>query len=246
MPDLQRRHTDPPAGALGAAGDRGSGPRPGHLSGIRTRAQADTDLARETIGRRAGGGYGASGPRAPTRAIRCCPAHAGLQRYRDLRAHNGYLKRWYFDIGAQVKAGQLLAEIDTPEVDDQLRQALADLATARPIWDRRSQRSATRTCCRHSVSNQEPDNAVGMLNTDKAIVQSSQATVAAATAPVLREDLRSLRRRDRAQCRRRGAGQCRVQRHGPRALSHGGDRYGCAFRRRPKPMRRRCIRRQRH
>lgn len=43
---------------------------------------------------------------------------------------DGYLKRWLVDIGAHVKAGQLLAEIDTPEIDDQLRQARADLATA--------------------------------------------------------------------------------------------------------------------
>src|SRR5579871_1811349 len=43
---------------------------------------------------------------------------------------NGYLKKWYADIGAEVKAGQLLAEIDAPEVDQQLAQAKADLATA--------------------------------------------------------------------------------------------------------------------
>src|SRR5580698_5589244 len=42
---------------------------------------------------------------------------------------NGYLKRWYVDIGGRVKAGQLLAEIGTPEVDQQLRQARADLRT---------------------------------------------------------------------------------------------------------------------
>lgn len=42
----------------------------------------------------------------------------------------GYLKRWLVDIGQPVKAGQLLAEIDAPEVDQQLRQAEADLATA--------------------------------------------------------------------------------------------------------------------
>src|ERR1700744_659654 len=45
---------------------------------------------------------------------------------------NGYLKRWYADIGAHVKAGQLLAEIETPEVDDQLRAARADVANAPP------------------------------------------------------------------------------------------------------------------
>jgi RND family efflux transporter MFP subunit len=44
---------------------------------------------------------------------------------------NGYLRKWYADIGAHVKAGQLLAEIETPEVDDQLRAARADLDNAR-------------------------------------------------------------------------------------------------------------------
>ena len=43
---------------------------------------------------------------------------------------NGYLKRWYFDIGAHVKRGDLMAEIETPEIDDQLRQARADLVNA--------------------------------------------------------------------------------------------------------------------
>ena len=49
---------------------------------------------------------------------------------------NGYVRGWYFDIGAHVKQGQLLAEIETPEVDQQLQQAQADLATA----DRKSTR----------------------------------------------------------------------------------------------------------
>jgi RND family efflux transporter MFP subunit len=43
---------------------------------------------------------------------------------------NGYLKKWYFDIGAHVQKGQLLAEIESPEVDQQLAQAKADLLTA--------------------------------------------------------------------------------------------------------------------
>jgi RND family efflux transporter MFP subunit len=43
---------------------------------------------------------------------------------------NGYLKRWYTDIGAQVKAGQVLAEIDAPDVDQQLSASRAQLATA--------------------------------------------------------------------------------------------------------------------
>src|SRR5207302_10756457 len=43
---------------------------------------------------------------------------------------NGYVKAWYFDIGAHVRQGQLLAEIETPEVEQQLHQARADLETA--------------------------------------------------------------------------------------------------------------------
>jgi len=44
---------------------------------------------------------------------------------------NGYLKKWYYDIGAKVKAGDILGEIDTPEVDQELSQAQATLATAK-------------------------------------------------------------------------------------------------------------------
>src|ERR1700722_13703304 len=43
---------------------------------------------------------------------------------------NGYLKKWYVDIGTLVKTGQLLADIETPEVDEQLDQAKADLNTS--------------------------------------------------------------------------------------------------------------------
>ena len=56
-----------------------------------------------------------------------------MQAYTDSPIYartNGYLKKWYFDIGARVKQGQLLATIDSPEVDQQLAQAKADLATA--------------------------------------------------------------------------------------------------------------------
>ena len=48
---------------------------------------------------------------------------------------NGYLKQWYFDIGAHVKQGELLAEIETPELDQQLQQARADLETAQANLD---------------------------------------------------------------------------------------------------------------
>src|SRR5260370_9381159 len=42
---------------------------------------------------------------------------------------NGYLRRWYADIGAHVRKGQLLAEIETPEVDQQLLQSRSNLST---------------------------------------------------------------------------------------------------------------------
>jgi RND family efflux transporter MFP subunit len=48
---------------------------------------------------------------------------------------SGYLKKWYFDIGAKVKAGDVLAEIDTPEVDQQLAQAQAQLKLAQAAFD---------------------------------------------------------------------------------------------------------------
>src|SRR6266446_6237120 len=44
---------------------------------------------------------------------------------------SGYLKKWYRDIGSRVRQGELLTDIDTPEVDQQLMQARADLNTAR-------------------------------------------------------------------------------------------------------------------
>src|SRR5258708_36801761 len=48
---------------------------------------------------------------------------------------SGYLKKWYFDIGAEVKAGAVLAEIDTPEVDQQLAQAQAKLKVTEATRD---------------------------------------------------------------------------------------------------------------
>ena len=96
---------------------------------------------------------------------------------------NGYLTHWYFDIGAHVKRGQLLAEIAAPEIDDQLRQALADLTTAQAnlkLASITAERNESLLKTR-SVSTQERDNAVGALDSDKAIVQSRQATVSQLT-----------------------------------------------------------------
>jgi RND family efflux transporter MFP subunit len=92
---------------------------------------------------------------------------------------NGYLKHWYFDIGARVKKDQLLAEIDTPEVDQQLQQAKADLETAQA-----NQAIAKITADRWqglvedgSVSQQETDQALSNLKAVQATVQSNAANV---------------------------------------------------------------------
>jgi RND family efflux transporter MFP subunit len=93
---------------------------------------------------------------------------------------NGYLKRWYVDIGARVSKGQLLAEIETPELDQQLRQAQAELATAEANLNL-SQITATRDqnlLKTNSVSTQERDNAVNAYAANQATVQSNQANVA--------------------------------------------------------------------
>lgn len=92
---------------------------------------------------------------------------------------NGYLRAWHADIGAQVHTGQLLAEIDTPEVDQQLRQARADLATSQANY-----KLAEITKSRYddllktdSVSRQDADNANGDYEAKRAIVQSGEANV---------------------------------------------------------------------
>jgi RND family efflux transporter MFP subunit len=93
---------------------------------------------------------------------------------------NGYLTHWYFDIGAHVRKGQLLAQIETPELDDQLRQARADLDTAQANA-RLAGITAERTAAllkTQSVSTQDRDNAAGAYAADQAIVASRQADVA--------------------------------------------------------------------
>jgi RND family efflux transporter MFP subunit len=92
---------------------------------------------------------------------------------------SGYLRRWYFDIGGRVKKGDLLAEIETPEVDQQLQQAQAQLETAQANYD-----LAKTTADRwqgllksNSVSKQETDQAVANMGAQKATVDSNAANV---------------------------------------------------------------------
>jgi RND family efflux transporter MFP subunit len=92
---------------------------------------------------------------------------------------DGYLKKWYFDIGAHVKAGQVLATIQAPEVDEQLAQARSTLATAEAnlklaeITNQRYQGLLQK----HAVSQQDADNAAGTYSANKAIVDADAASV---------------------------------------------------------------------
>jgi len=93
---------------------------------------------------------------------------------------NGYLKTWYTDIGTRVTKGQLLAEIETPEVDQQYSQAQADLATARA---NESLANTTNTRWQvllgtESVSKQDADEKAGDAAAKKAAADSAAANVA--------------------------------------------------------------------
>src|SRR5450755_1387582 len=148
--------------------------------GILPRIQARTALRQETA-RMA----------VPTVSVvqpkRSAPAQeivlpANVQAFADAPIYartNGYLKRWYVDIGSRVKEGQLLAEIDTPEVNQQLRQARADLGTSQANLNL-SKITADRyqgLLKTDSVSKQESDNAAGDYEAKQANVQSAQANV---------------------------------------------------------------------
>ena len=152
----------------------------GIYSGVRARSAADSTLKRTT-----------ADAAVPVVSVVAPTASASTQEillpgttqaFTDapiFARTNGYVKRWYFDIGAHVKQGQLLAEIETPEVDQQLEQARADLETARANL-RQAQITADRWQAlleTDSVSKQETDVAVSALSAMKATVDSNSANV---------------------------------------------------------------------
>jgi RND family efflux transporter MFP subunit len=105
-----------------------------------------------------------------------------IQAYLDAPVYartSGYLKKWYSDIGTVVKTGELLAEIESPEVDQQLTQSKADLGTAQA-----NMKLAEITANRYqgllqkdAIAKQDVDNALGAFEADKAIVASQTANV---------------------------------------------------------------------
>src|SRR6202521_167755 len=127
----------------------------------------------------------------PTVAV-IAPGNAGAAATLDLpgrlEAHSrapiyarvsGYLKSWKVDIGTPVKAGQLLAEIETPDLDQQLLQARADLASAQAnaaLAGTTAKRWQSMLAS-DSVSRQEAEEKAGDFSTKQSMVSASQANV---------------------------------------------------------------------
>jgi membrane fusion protein, multidrug efflux system len=117
---------------------------------------------------------------------------------------SGYVRKWYADIGDKVKDGQLLAELDTPELDSQLEQAKAQLAQAQATLEQsKANRLLSRTNLdRYSklapsgvVSQADLDQRQAMAQVDEANVGVAQATIAAEQANIRRfSELKSFAR----------------------------------------------------
>jgi RND family efflux transporter MFP subunit len=92
---------------------------------------------------------------------------------------DGYLEKWYFDIGARVRKGQLLATIASPEVDQQLAQAKADLATAQANagYAKKQAQRYTQLLKDNAVATQDTENFVTQQASTNTQVRSAQANV---------------------------------------------------------------------
>jgi RND family efflux transporter MFP subunit len=148
--------------------------------GITSRAHALTALTRET--------REASAPAVAVIALSRGSAPEDISLPGNVQAYTdaaifartaGYLNKRYADIGSRVKAGQILAEIDTPEIDQQLMQARADVASAKA-----NENLARTTAERYqdliktdSVSRQDLDNANGSYEAKKAATLSADANL---------------------------------------------------------------------
>jgi RND family efflux transporter MFP subunit len=152
----------------------------GIYSGVRTRTAADATLGSTTTDA-AVSVVNVMSPTASasTQEIRLPGTTQAFTDAPLFARTSGYVKAWYFDIGAHVKQGQLLAAIESPEVDQQLEQARADLGTAQANL-RQAQITADRWRAlleTDSVSQQETDQAVSALSAMKATVDSNAANV---------------------------------------------------------------------
>lgn len=150
------------------------------LYGINSRSKADKSLAVENkaesipevhvvypVGGAAGGSLNLPGN---TQAFVDTPIYSRT---------NGYLKKWYFDIGARVRKGQLMAIIETPEVDQELQAAQADekVAQANLNLAKTTSERYQNLLKSNSVSKQETDQAVSDAAAKQASLEASQAAV---------------------------------------------------------------------
>lgn len=92
---------------------------------------------------------------------------------------SGYLKTWKADIGTRVKSGQLLAEIETPDLDQELLQAQADLASAQAnvALAETTAKRWQEMLKTQSIARQAVDEKVGDLQSKQAIVKAAEANV---------------------------------------------------------------------
>jgi RND family efflux transporter MFP subunit len=184
---IERRQINP--------SNRGRAPRPGTIvfavvacagfaifiySGIRSRTEAEKRLADKVKASiipvvtviHPKGGAAAQEIELPgnTEAFTEAPIYART---------SGYLRQWYLDIGAHAKRGQLLAEIETPELDQQLQQAESQLRTAQANLEL-AEVTANRWLYllkTNVISKQETDQAVSDLNAKRATADSAEANV---------------------------------------------------------------------
>ncbi len=152
----------------------------GIISGIHSRVSADSTLgkvAEESSIPSVRIAYPKSGEKMQTVEL-----PGNVQPYLDTPIYartSGYLKHWYVDIGARVHTGQLMADIETPELDQQLQQAQADLKTAQAnlsIAEITSKRWQN-LLAKNAVSKQETDQAMSDMAARQSAVSASEANV---------------------------------------------------------------------
>ena len=148
--------------------------------GIQMRAHAESRLARSTEERAIPSVHLIQAKRGALAGELVLPG--SMQAFTDTPVYartNGYLRRWYVDIGTHVRAGQLLAEIETPETDQQLRQLRAELATAQANYKLAKSTAERWQALRKtdSVAQQETDEKLGDLESKGASVEGAGANV---------------------------------------------------------------------
>jgi RND family efflux transporter MFP subunit len=148
--------------------------------GIQERVHAESTLAQRTEQRAVPSVQTIQPKRGALAADLVLPGN--MQAFTDAPVYartNGYLRRWYVDIGARVRAGQLLAEIETPEIDQQLRQSRAELATAQANYKLAKSTAERWQDLRKtdSVAQQETDEKLGDLESKGASMEAAGANV---------------------------------------------------------------------